>query len=82
MKCLLGNSVLNSLYVIILSETPKSPATLKYKIYTFYVGHTYQSTHEKKDFGPEGVKFPLSKERKSYGWCCFYVVRCFFVFVC
>ena len=29
-------------------ETPKSPATLKYKIYAFYVGCTYQSTKVKK----------------------------------
>ena len=46
MKCL-GNSVLYSLYVTVLRETLKSPATLKYKIYTFYVNHTYQSTDEK-----------------------------------
>ena len=67
MKCLLGNSVLNSLYVIILSETPKSPATLKYKIYTFYVGHTYQSTHEKKGFRTRGSKIS-SVQREKVIW--------------
>ena len=42
----LGTSCLSS--PITLSETPKLPAHLKYKIHVEYVGHTYQSTKYEK----------------------------------
>ena len=59
-----------SLKVIILSETPKLPATLKYKIYTFYISCTYQSTDEEKCceyFGPEGEAAPFGLHKPLHG---------------
>ena len=67
MKCL-EKSVLYSLYVIILSETLKLPATLKYKIYMFYISRTYQSTDGKKCckyFRPEGVSISMGDTRQD-----------------